>query len=413
MIDNQQPEIKIKNCYKEVFKTKKRYILLTGGRGSGKSFFATLFALLLLYEENQNILFTRYTMQSAFKSIIPEFQQKIDMLKLNDLFYTTKTNIFHLLSKSGIMFSGIKTASGMQTANLKSLSDITTWIYDEAEESEEEHFDTIDLSIRTNVNQNRVILVMNPCDREHWIYKRFVEKTHQTEIIDGAHVEISTHPDVLHIHTSYLDNIENLSESFLKNVIDIKVNNKRKYQEKIIGAWASKTEGVIFNNVAEGHFDSTLPYCYAQDYGFSNDPTTLVKIAINKKLKKVYVHECFYNVNALSTEEIYELNRSYLNKPKDLIVADSAEPRLIEELQQKGLNIIPCVKGQGSVTEGIASLLGYQIIVTPESHNVLKEFRLYKWNDKKAGIPIDDHNHTIDPIRYGFKKLNAPPMVFI
>jgi phage terminase large subunit len=164
-------------------------------------------------------------------------------------------------------------------------------------------------------------------------------------------------------------------------------------------------EGAIFTNWITGEFDNSLPYCYGQDYGFSVDPTTLVRVAVDKKTKKIYVDECFYNKNQLGTEAIYELNKAHLLKPSDLIIADSAEPRLIDELRRKGLNIRGAIKGQGSVTAGITQMQDYLIIVTERSINTCKELSNYCWNDKKAGIPIDDFNHTLDPVRYTLKEL--------
>jgi phage terminase large subunit len=128
-------------------------------------------------------------------------------------------------------------------------------------------------------------------------------------------------------------------------------------------------------------------------------------VAVDKKNKKIYVDECFYNKNQLGTEAIYELNKAHLLKISDLIIADSAEPRLIDELRRKGLNIRGAIKGQGSVTAGITQMQDYQIIVTERSINTRKELSNYCWNDKKAGIPIDDYNHVLDAVRYCTKEL--------
>lgn len=91
-------------------------------------------------------------------------------MQLNDYFDINKTEIINKISKSEIIFRGIKTSSGDNTANLKSLQGVTTWILDEAEElTDESTFDKIDLSIRQKGKQNRVILILNPSTKEHWI----------------------------------------------------------------------------------------------------------------------------------------------------------------------------------------------------------------------------------------------------
>ncbi len=235
---------------------------------------------------------------------------------------------------------------------------------------------------------------------------------------------MSTHPDVLHLHTTYLDNIENLSEQFITIVESIKkesidqctVNgvlnqamfNKSKYAQKIIGRWADVAEGVIFDNVEEGEFDTSIPYCFGQDYGFSIDPDTLIKVAVDHKRKRIYLDEKYYGVNKLSTDDLFALNKAHIEKPKDLIAGDSSEPRLIEDLRKKGLNIKPTEKSPGIVTASILKMLEYKIIVTPDSHNLKKELRNYAWSDKKAGIPVDKYNHAIDAARYGFLELVEP-----
>jgi PBSX family phage terminase large subunit len=164
-------------------------------------------------------------------------------------------------------------------------------------------------------------------------------------------------------------------------------------------------EGAIFERWEVGEFDNTLPYCYGQDFGFSKDPTTLVKVAIDHKKKLIYAKECFYNSNGLTTEQIYNLNKSHIERPNDLIIADSAEPRLIHEIAAKGMNIQKTTKGQGSVLYGINKMLEYKIIITPDSKNLEMELSNYIWNDKKSGIPIDDYNHLIDSLRYSVVRL--------
>ena len=235
-------------------------------------------------------------------------------------------------------------------------------------------------------------------------------------------MQISTHPDVLHIHTTYFDNIENLNEQFFKQIDEIKAQslaqatdeqgnfsqsmfNKTKYAQKIIGRWADVSEGVIFTNWEIGEFDTSLPYGYGQDYGFSIDPDTLIKVAVDNRSKIIYIDEKYYNNKQLSSDGLYQLNSTLIDRSDDLIVADSAEPRLIADLRDKGLNIEPCEKGAGSVSAGITTMLNYKLVVTPHSFNVMKELKNYAWNDKKAGIPIDNHNHAIDAIRYITMKL--------
>jgi phage terminase large subunit len=369
-----------------------RYFVITGGRGSGKSYSLNSFLLLLTYEVGHVILFTRYTLTSANVSIIPEFIDKIESADLSNDFYITKDEIINLKTGSKILFKGIKTSSGTQTANLKSLAGVTTWVLDEAEElTDEETFEKIDFSIRTKGIQNRVILVLNPATKEHFIYKKFFE---DKGIQSGSNL---INGDTTYIHTTYLDNIENLSESFVNQIENIKNRRPEKYKHQILGGWLDKAEGVIFTNWRIGKYEQVGKSIFGQDFGFSNDPTTLIECNIDSSNKRIYINECF-SLQALTTSQIYNLNRQYVNDA--LIVADSAEPRLISELANLGLNIVPTIKGQGSVTYGISLLQDYDLIVTPESINLIKELNNYCWLEKKSNTPIDKHNHLIDALRY-------------
>lgn len=368
-----------------------RYFICTGGRGSGKSFSIGLLLCLLTFEPNHVILFTRYTLRSASISIIPEFLQKIELLGMQEDFYITKDEIINKKSGSRILFRGIKTSSGDQTANLKSLQGVTTWVLDEAEElTDEETFDKIDLSVRSRDTQNRVIMIMNPSTKEHWIYQRFFEAKGMQ---DGKNIQKN---DTTYIHTTYLDNKENLSSSYINQLENIRLRRPEKYKHQILGGWLDKAEGVVFSNWQMGAFVQVSKSVFGQDFGFSADPTTLVETSIDKTNKKIYLKLHYYK-QGLTTSQISELNKRFAQD--NLIVADSAEPRLITELKVNN-NIVAAIKGQGSVTYGIALLQDFDLIVDPESTELIKELNNYCWLEKKSATPIDAHNHALDAIRY-------------
>jgi phage terminase large subunit len=368
-----------------------RYYIVTGGRGSGKSYAISTLLCLLTQQENHVILFTRYTLRSAGVSIIPEFLEKIEFLGMEDVFHITKDEIINKQSGSRILFRGIKTSSGDQTANLKSLQGVTTWVLDEAEElTDESIFDKIDLSVRHKNTQNRVILIMNPSTKEHWIYNRFFETR---GVQEGSNV---TKKDTTYIHTTYLDNKDNLSESYINQIENIRTRRPEKYKHQILGSWLNRAEGVIFSNWTIGKFEQAAPSVFGQDFGFSADPTTLVETSIDKVNKKIYIKLHYYK-QALTTSQIAELNKRFAGS--SLIVADSAEPRLISELSVSN-NIVPTIKGQGSVTYGIALLQDFDLIIDESSTDLIKELNNYCWLEKKSSTPVDKYNHAIDAIRY-------------
>jgi PBSX family phage terminase large subunit len=227
--------MEILNNYKPLFRKKPetRYYLITGGRGSGKSYSVALSLLNLTYEPNNIILFTRWTMISANISIIPEFLEKIEVMGVQSDFDITQNEIVNNKTGSKILFRGIKTSQGTATANLKSISGVTCWVLDEAEELvDEDIFDRIDLSIRAKDIPNKVILVMNPSYKSHWIYKRWMSGKMQ---------------DSTYIHTTYLHNRKNLSQSFLDQADRVKKNNISRYNHLFLGEWLEDAEGLLWN----------------------------------------------------------------------------------------------------------------------------------------------------------------------
>ena len=330
-------------------------------------------------------------MVSAHLSIIPEFLEKIGLLGFENIFSVNKAEVVNLGNQSDILFRGIKTSSGNQTASLKSLQGISCWVLDEAEELiDEDIFDTIDLSIREKEIQNRIILILNPVTKEHWIYKRFFEDKGVQAGFNGIK------DNVCYIHSTYLDNKENLSSSFLQRIQNIKDNNIKKYKHKILGGWLDKAEGVVFENWSIGQFNPDgLQTSCGMDFGFSVDPDSLVEVAIDKTKKKIYLKEHIYK-NGMKSQELAEMILQKVNNK--LIIADSAEPRLIADLKHLGVNIKPVKKG--TIESGITRMQDYELIVTPESVNIAKELNNYVYADKGSKLYVDAYNHSIDASRY-------------
>lgn len=394
--------------YYPLYQNKDKFIfLITGGRGSGKSFSTSTFLERLTFEMTpvekivHQILYTRYTMVSANISIIPEFLEKAELDGTQKYFRSTRSEVVNKMTGSKVMFRGIKSSSGNQTAKLKSIHGITTFVVDEAEEwVSEKEFETIMLSIRQKGIQNRIIIVMNPTDNNHWVYKRFIENTHKEVMYDGVPVQISTHPNVLHIHTTYLDNAENLSPEFIKEVEDMKKNNPEKYAHTVMGRWADVAEGAVFKNI--GVVKEFPKWCkkvaLGLDFGYTHDPSAAMMCGMIDD--NLYIDEICYRTGMLSSDLIKELRRFGDLK----VFSDSADPRLIQEIHNGGIKIYPVEKGAGSIIAGIDKMKSLNIFVTERSFNLRKEFRNYVWDKDKDGNyvnqPIDAWNHGIDAVRY-------------
>jgi phage terminase large subunit-like protein len=208
-----------------------RYTLLTGGRGSGKSFALSLALTTWLKKPGRKILFTRYTLTSAHDSIIPEFLAKLDLLGIANEFEVTKSGIRHRCG-SEILFRGIKTSEGIQTAKLKSIQGVNAWILDEAEElPDEEVFDRIDLSVRDSRMPNRIVLCLNPAHKSHWLYNRFFNPKKE---------------DCQYIHTSYLDNRRNLPADYLRKAEECAAAHIKKHAHVWLGEWIEEVEGALW-----------------------------------------------------------------------------------------------------------------------------------------------------------------------
>ena len=395
--------IKTHEVYYPMYINEDKFIILvTGGRGSGKSFGTSSFIERLTFDYNpdykgnkvvHNVLYCRYTMTSAHISVIPEFLDKIELDGTSAYFKPTKTDVQNLVTGSRIMFRGIKTSSGNQTAKLKSIHGVTVFVCDEAEEwTSEEEYDKIMLSIRQKGLKNLVIIIMNPTDSNHMIYQKYIKDTHRIEYFDGVPVQISTHPNVLHIHTTYLDNLEHLSDEFLKEMEDMKRNNPEKYAHIAMGQWSDVAEGAVFKKW--GIVDEFPQWCkkvaIGLDFGYSHDPTAAVRCGIIDN--RIYLDEIDYRTGLLASDIIKKL-RPYNLK----VIADSADPRLIQEIHNGGVKIYPVEKGAGSIIAGIEKMKEYEIYVTKRSYNLQNELRNYIWAKDKDGRyinePEDHDNH--------------------
>lgn len=388
-------------------------VVITGGRNSQKSFATGVFTCVAAKDFNHRVLYTRYTLTSAEDSIIPEFSEKIDMLNAHDHFEVTRDRVRGTRNSSKIVFKGIKTSAGNQTAALKSLKDFSMFVLEEAEEAPSfEDWDKVKKSIRVTDVRNLNILLLNPTTATHWIYERFFEESGVQAGWNGVK------GNVLYIHSTYLDmprqfipdnhwneydEYRQAYEAWMKLPVDERDNSplKRKakyYRHTLLGGWLEKSEGVIFEDWQLGEFVDTGYTIFGMDWGFSTDPTTLVQVSVDRPNKRLYLKEHCYKTKMLTSDIVQMLAEKVGMTGR--IIADSAEPRLITEIADKGFNIHPAVKGQGSVTAGIALLLDWDLVIDPGSENLIKEANNYSWHDKKAKIPVDAWNHLWDPIRY-------------
>lgn len=261
----------------------------------------------------------------------------------------------------------------------------------------------------------RDVLFINECNNIHFeAYNQLAIRTKKFIYLDynptsefWVHTELINDPDSEFIILTYKDN-EALAPALVKEIE--KAKEKAKHSAYWANWWSvyglgqvGSLEGVIFNNwkqIDQIPIESNL-IGYGMDFGFTNDPTTLV--CVYQWNEKLIVDELIYSTGMLNSDIIKSLNNAGVKK-LDKIYADSAEPKSIEEIYRAGFNVKPVTKGSDSIQFGIDILQNFEILVTKSSVNLIKELRSYTWDKDKTGKninkPIDNFNHAIDALRY-------------
>lgn len=400
-------------------------VLVSGGRDSGKTFALSCWTGLAASEYDHRVLYTRYTMTSTKNSIKEALQNRLELLDIDDEFQFANDDFVHVANEDSvgkITITGQKTSSGNQSAKLKSIENYSVFLTEEGEElTSFEEWKKIKRSIRAQDVQCLSIIVFNPPTKEHWLYKQYYQ-----DLEEGFN---GIKNNVMYIHTTYQDNgidnmavhnwneyenlrvvyeyVDSLSEEQRQEIPKKDLQNWKDYKSTILGGFRDHAEGVVYSNWVEGEFDESLPYCYALDYGFSPDPLALIEIAVDfrESVKKIYIREHDYRTE-LSTDQVCESFDRALRKRKDLIVCDTNESRTTSEIRKRGYNIQEAIKP--AVSDNIRDIIGFTIVVTPESENAKIELNNYIWNDKKSSTPIGEYNHILDPMRYGYNRLRLP-----
>ena len=337
-------------------------------------------------------------MTSAKTSIVPQFIEVMDLLGYgNETFEVNNDVITNKQTGSQILFKGIKTSSGVQTASLKSLTGITTFVVDEAEELvDEQVFNKINFSVRVKGIQNKVILIMNPTTVDNWIYNRW--------FLNGKTTENTTY-----IHTDYRDNIDNLNEDTIAEFDRLKETNPREYKHTVLGGWKLQADGVIYENWERGEFDTSLDYVFGSDFGYTTDPSTIMKIAVDEKRKLLYLEECYYG--NCHTDTLVEIYKKIVQE--DIVISD-VDLTFINIARGEDINIFGTVKNKKgwNRASAIKTIQGYKLVICGNSENTIKELNNYHWiktikHGYETSIPMDGSDHCLDPMRYGFQFLKT------
>ena len=260
------------------------------------------------------------------------------------------------------------------------------------------------------------ILFINEANNMQWkVVHQLIQRTTETVFIDyNPSVDfwvdqegISARENAIVLNSTFLDNLDNLTESQITEFKEGKRKHDEEVKNDIQGHWFNwwrvyglgkkgVVEGAIFNNWSTGPFDETLPIMYGIDFGFK-DPFTLLKVAYDKSTMTIYLHEEIYKTK-LSPSEIITLLNAKIPDKNSLILADSADPTQIRGIKNDGFNVIGL--GKEKIVIGIRHLQNWTFKVTPSSLNLIRELSNYVWLDKTGEVPIDSENHLLDPLRY-------------
>jgi len=369
-------------------------------------------------------------MSSTNNSITRALDNRMELLGISEYFNFANNDYIHKTGKGLISITGQKTSSGDQTAKLKSLEGYSIFVTEEAEEMTNfDEWEKIKRSVRANDVRCLSLIIFNPPTKDHMLYTEFYQG-----VPDGFNGVIG---NKMYIHTDYRDNgkdnmaphnwneyerLRKVYETYSKLTkeeqakCDKKVIKEAKnYKNTIAGAFRDIAEGVIFDYEIGDFNPDNLPSTFGMDFGFI-DPTTLVEVAIDRKLKKAYLKLHFCKSGVLA-EEVYEFIKDIVGLK--LILGDASKRDDITRLQNMGLNIEKCFKGGGldgsSILPGIKAMQVYDLIIDPSSLEMIDEFNNYCWDKRKVETPIDKKNHTIDPVRYVIydNEINGPTSICI
>lgn len=398
--------------YQPLFDHPPHYAILMGGRGGGRSTVASQFAnAKLVAPEYFRCAIMRLVLGDIRNSI---YREIVDRAEENKILEKLRVNDGQMILEYGhntINAVGFKKSSGQQKAKLKSLASYTCVIIEEADEIEEADFMQLDDSLRTLKGDILVILLLNPPAKDHWIIKRWFDLL-PSEVKNFYVPQLKSDiDDTLFIRTNWKDNRENIAPDAALRYESYKTTKPDHYWNMVEGLVPETVKGKIYSGwqqIDEVPFEARLER-FGLDFGYSNDPTAIVAVY-------------YYNGGYILDEIVFkpELTNKDIadilsTQSKGLVIADSAEPKSIDEIRRLGPMILPATKGPGSINQGIQYVQQQKISVTKRSENIWNEYSNYAWlvdkEDNTLNKPKPGYDHAMDAIRYAIASIKNPDQV--
>lgn len=360
-----------------------RYLVFYGGAGSGKSHFIAQRMVLKALQSRRKMLFVRKVAATIKDSIYALTLDTLEWLQIRHLCEINRSTFtITLPNGSTIVMKGLDS-----NEKIKSITGITDLWMEEASEFIYDDFLQLDLRVRTSQPHQEIVLSFNPVSKQNWVYKHFFENS-----VADCRIIKSTYLDNAFLPQQYINTLENLI-----------LFNENYYKIYALGEFATLDKLIFTNYKVEEIPAHIAARSVGMDFGFTNDPTAAVATYYSAAARTLYILDELYAAGL--TIDAMEDALSAKNFHKLPITADSAEPRTIDELRRRNINIIGAKKGKDSVLHGLTWLQSNTIIIDPKCVNTIVEFENYTWmKDRKTNeyynTPIDDFNHCIDALRY-------------
>ncbi|QKJ39613.1 PBSX family phage terminase large subunit [Bacillus altitudinis] len=390
--------------YRDFWNYKGRYRVVKGGRGSKKSTTAALNTISRMMEfPLANTLVIRKVFKDHKDSTYAQLKWAIRRLKVEHLWKwtTSPLELKYLPTGQKILFRGLDDPMSVTSITVDVGYLCWAWFEEAYQILNEDDFNKVDMSIRGELPPKyfkQITLTFNPWNEKHWLKRRFFDEQHY---------------NVLALTTNYLCN-EFLGDDDIQLFDWMKKSNLRRYKIEGLGEWGI-AEGAIFSNWRELAFDryeiakrTNIKSAFGLDFGYTTDPSSLACSLVDIKNRELFIFDEMYKPGLLNNEIADEIKS--MGYAKELIIADSAERKSIEEIRRYGIRKIrPAEKGQDSIKAGIQFLQQFDIYIHPSCTNAAMEFGNYVWDRNKEGKfinrPIDDYNHFIDALRYSMEPI--------
>lgn len=395
--------------YNKFWHNKNFYRVVKGSRGSKKSKTTAINFIYRIMEYNwANLLVVRRFSNTNKQSTYTDLRWATNRLGVKHLFKFNDSlpEITYKPTGQKILFRGLD--DPLKITSITVENGILCWAwFEEAYQIETfDKFSTVVESIRGSIDDSeffkQITVTFNPWSERHWLKPTFFDEDTKLN-------------NTFSYTTTYRVN-EWLDEVDIARYEDLYRTNPRRARIVCDGDWGV-AEGLVFENFEVKEFDwvkklkEKQVVAHGSDFGFTQDPTTLISTIVDLKNKELWIYDEHYQRGML-TDEIYQM---YLDKglKNAKIIADSAEKRLITEIKRKGIsNLKPSIKGQGSIMQGVQFIQGFKIYVHPTCEHTIEELNTYTFDQDKDGNwlnkPIDANNHLMDALRYSLEEFHFP-----